>query len=45
MRDIHTLAREITALTADIERLRTDLQQVFDRFLRAHEISKVDRRR
>lgn len=45
VRDMHALTREITALTADIERLRTDLQDVFDRFLSAHEVSKVDRSR
>lgn len=45
VRDMHALTREIMALTADIERLRTDLQDVFDRFLSAHEASKVDRSR
>lgn len=41
-RNISALTREVATLTADIERLRTDLRNVFDRFLTAHRAAKVD---
>jgi hypothetical protein len=40
-RDIRGLARELTTLTADIERLRVGLLDVFDRFLSAPETSRL----